>query len=134
MVEDNKRGLDHGAWIPLMLMYPEADIPVIQLSVQSSKDGAHHYKLGRALTSLKDEGYLILGSGTATHNLKQLDLNATGVELWVKEFDQWLYESLTNNRFGSDSSRAKHIFSCGLFYVFWEQTMSVWIELQKTIL
>jgi len=99
VVEDNKRGLDHGAWIPLMLMYPEADIPVIQLSVQSSKDGAHHYKLGRALTSLKDEGYLILGSGTATHNLRQLDRNATGVELWVKEFDQWLYESLTNNRY-----------------------------------
>jgi 4,5-DOPA dioxygenase extradiol len=104
VVEDNKRGLDHGAWVPLMLMYPEADIPVIQLSVQSSKDGAHHYKLGRALASLKDEGYLILGSGTITHNLRQLDSNATGVELWVKEFDQWLYESLTNNRFGSDSS------------------------------
>ncbi|KAH9552900.1 hypothetical protein CY35_09G091300 [Sphagnum magellanicum] len=99
VVEDNKRGLDHGAWMPLLLMYPEADIPVIQLSVQSSKDGAHHYKLGRALASLKDEGYLILGSGTTTHNLRQLDRNATGVEPWVKEFDQWLYESLTNNRY-----------------------------------
>ncbi len=134
VVEDNKRGLDHGAWIPLMLMYPEADIPVIQLSVQSSKDGAHHYKLGRALASLKDEGYLILGSGTTTHNLRQVDSNATGVELWAKEFDQWLYESLINKRFGSDSSWAKPIFSCGLFYVFCEQTILAWIELQKTIL
>ncbi|KAF3527107.1 hypothetical protein F2Q69_00048202 [Brassica cretica] len=53
--EDKNRGLDHGAWIPLMLMYPEADIPVCQLSVQSSQSGTYHYNMGKALASLKDE-------------------------------------------------------------------------------
>ncbi|QHN77543.1 4,5-DOPA dioxygenase extradiol [Arachis hypogaea] len=53
--EDRRRGLDHGAWVPLMLMYPEASIPVCQLSVQSHKDGSHHYNMGKALSSLKDE-------------------------------------------------------------------------------
>ncbi|XP_074311665.1 4,5-DOPA dioxygenase extradiol-like [Silene latifolia] len=96
---DNKRGLDHGAWMPLMLMYPEADIPVCQLSVQSHLDGTHHYNVGRALAPLKDEGVLIIGSGNATHNLRDLRFNAKEVVPWAREFDRWLEQALTTGRY-----------------------------------
>nr|BCD59219.1 DOPA 4,5-dioxygenase [Bougainvillea peruviana] len=96
---DKSRGLDHGAWIPLMLMYPEADIPVCQLSVQSHLDGTHHYNIGRALAPLKEEGVLIIGSGSATHNLRALHRNANEeVVPWAEEFDTWLEHALTSGR------------------------------------
>lgn len=96
---DKKRGLDHGAWVPLMLMYPEADIPVCQLSVQLHKDAKYHYNIGQALAPLKEDGVLIMGSGSATHNLRDLDFDAEGVTPWAAEFDKWLEESLTNGRY-----------------------------------
>ena len=98
--EDKKRGLDHGAWVPLMLMYPEADIPVCQLSVQSNLDGTYHYNLGKALAPLKDEGVLIMGSGSAVHNLGSLNLRAgAGGTPWALEFDNWLKDALLDGRF-----------------------------------
>ncbi|HEY9645392.1 MAG TPA: class III extradiol ring-cleavage dioxygenase, partial [Chroococcidiopsis sp.] len=94
---DRDRGLDHGAWEPLMLMYPEADIPVTQLSIQPHLGTAHHVQLGRALAALKDEGVLIVASGTATHNLRALsaDHNAPVLD-WVVEFDQWLAKAIAS--------------------------------------
>uniref|UniRef100_A0ACD5XB85 Uncharacterized protein n=1 Tax=Avena sativa TaxID=4498 RepID=A0ACD5XB85_AVESA len=99
--EDHGRGLDHGAWLPLMLMYPDADVPVCQLSVQTARDGAYHYDLGRALAPLRDEGVLVLGSGSATHNVSKMEFlqEPMPVPRWAAEFDNWLKDSLLEGRY-----------------------------------
>lgn len=96
--EDAKWGLDHGAWVPLYLMYPDMDIPVCQLSVQPQKGGLHHYNLGKALSSLRNEGVLIMASGSATHNLRYISSSNT-VPAWASAFDNWLNDALINGRF-----------------------------------
>lgn len=93
------RGLDHGAWEPLLLMYPDADIPVIQLSIQPRLGSKYHLLLGQALTSFRQQGILILASGTATHNLGafgQYPFNASPPD-WVKAFDDWLATAIACN-------------------------------------
>ncbi|MFM7030524.1 MAG: dioxygenase [Micrococcales bacterium] len=90
-----KRGLDHGAWVPVKIMYPDADIPVIQLSLPTS-DPVKLIELGRRLRPLRDHGILIVGSGFMTHGLPYLrefriDAPAPG---WSKEFDHWAGEAL----------------------------------------
>lgn len=96
---DHQRGLDHGAWVPLMLAWPDADIPVVQLSVQTDLGPAHHLALGRALAPLQDEGVLIIGSGSYTHDLSSF--RTPGLEdnpEWVQVFANWFDAALAEGR------------------------------------
>jgi aromatic ring-opening dioxygenase catalytic subunit (LigB family) len=68
--EDPQRGFDHGTFVPLVLMYPDADVPVVMLSMKSTYDPEEHIRAGQALSSLRDEGVLIMGSGMTYHNMR----------------------------------------------------------------
>lgn len=91
---DPKRGLDHGAWVPLRLMYPDASVPVAAISLQTRLGPEHHYRLGQALAPLRDAGVMILASGNLTHNLGHFGLrHGMGVSLdYVGEFQAWWRE------------------------------------------
>jgi 4,5-DOPA dioxygenase extradiol len=87
------RGYDHGTWIPLKALFPQADIPVATLSVQPRESGASHLALGRALAPLRDEGVLIVGSGGATHNLRAF-FGGEDTPPWAETFNEWLREKI----------------------------------------
>lgn len=97
---DPDRGLDHGAWTPLFHMYPEANVPVTQLSIQWEQGAAHHVRVGEALRPLRDEGVLIIGSGGATHNLRELSYQRGNPvpQPWTVEFNEWLAEAVLARR------------------------------------
>lgn len=92
---DPARGFDHGTWTPLILAYPAADIPIVQLSIQYYRDVTYHQQLGRALEPLRQQGVLIIGSGSATHNLQAFSAQYNSAPpFWVQQFDEWLGEAI----------------------------------------
>ncbi|MBB4304036.1 4,5-DOPA dioxygenase extradiol [Rhodobium orientis] len=98
--ELRNRGYDHGTWVPLMLLFPDADVPVVQLSVQPQMSPAHHLALGRALAPLADEDVLIVGTGALTHNLREAfrhgrDDKGGPAHDWVKGFADWFADRLS---------------------------------------
>ena len=88
---DNRRGFDHGTFAPLAAIYPEANVPVLQLSIRSDYDPEAHLAVGRALTPLRQEGVLIVGSGLSYHNLRMLGPQGRAPS---HEFDAWLTEAV----------------------------------------
>jgi len=94
---DPARGLDHGAWVPLRLMFPDADVPVIPLSIQPRDGTAGALRLGRAVAPLLDRGFLVVASGNVTHNLADY-VGASrvrhGTPAYVREFADWVWERL----------------------------------------
>jgi 4,5-DOPA dioxygenase extradiol len=99
---DTRRGLDHGAWVPLIVAWPDADIPVLQLSVQTRLGPDHHYRLGQLLAPLREEGVLIIGSGSFTHDLSSFRTSGGRIDApeqdWVHVFAEWMASALREGR------------------------------------
>jgi 4,5-DOPA dioxygenase extradiol len=91
---DGCRGLDHGAWTPLLYAYPEHDVPVVQISIQPALGARHHLQVGKALRELSREGVLIVGSGHLTHNLRDWARGQGKPEPYAREFQAWVFERL----------------------------------------
>lgn len=92
---DEQRGRDHGAWVPLLHLYPDADVPVFQVSMPASLDAESAIAFGEALAPLAEEGVLIVGSGSLTHNLHEFRMGGTKKENYAVEFTQWIRDAVT---------------------------------------
>jgi 4,5-DOPA dioxygenase extradiol len=96
---DNTWGCDHGTWSVLCRMYPRADIPVFQLSVDMDAGPAAHFQLGQKISSLREQGVLILASGNVVHNLSRINWDMEGGQPWAVEFDNYIKDQVVNNRY-----------------------------------
>ncbi|WP_085908983.1 DODA-type extradiol aromatic ring-opening family dioxygenase [Kiloniella majae] len=101
LIENKRRGLDHGAWIPLLLTFPEAEIPIVQLSLDRRLSTSDLYQLGLDLSILRNDNILIIGSGAITHNLRALAPEHTPPPNWAIEFSDWVENTLQNSQWAS---------------------------------
>lgn len=108
---DARRGLDHGAWVPLMHLFPHADVPVVQVSLPCDADEARAFALGRALAPLAQDGVLIVGSGSLTHNLYEFRMGQAQAAAYAQEFSAWVRQAVRDGdmtRLGQTLARAPH--------------------------
>ncbi|MCO6440613.1 MAG: dioxygenase [Nitrococcus mobilis] len=94
VAEDHERGLDHGVFIPMKLAFPEAEVPVVELSLRSGLDPGEHLVAGRALAALRRQGVLIIGSGMSYHNMSRLRQGGAALDPDSERFDAWLAETV----------------------------------------
>jgi len=100
--DDHQWGLDHGTWSILKHIYPHADIPVVQLSLDMSQPASYHFELGKQLQFLRKQGVLIMGSGNIVHNLGEIEWDSTAKPYdWAIEFDEWMKKNLNDRNFKS---------------------------------
>ncbi|MEP7244583.1 MAG: class III extradiol ring-cleavage dioxygenase [Gammaproteobacteria bacterium] len=92
---DPERGFDHGTFVPLAVMYPDADVPVVSLSLRSNLEASEHLRMGAALEPLRDEGVLIVGSGLTYHNLRMLRRSPSAGPV-SEQFEAWLTEAVSD--------------------------------------
>ena len=93
----NNRGLDHGVWVPFLHMWPGADVPILQMTMPHTLSNQALFELGERLSPLKEQGILITGNGTLTHNLREWRPDSSGVPAdWAVAFDKWVKQSLVN--------------------------------------
>ncbi|KQO12427.1 DODA-type extradiol aromatic ring-opening family dioxygenase [Paenibacillus sp. Leaf72] len=91
---DDERGLDHGSWIFLRYMYPEANIPIVTISVNPFLSANEQLQIGEALKGLGEENILVIGSGTTVHNFNEIKMNQAYPEAWAVEFDDWIADKI----------------------------------------
>jgi 4,5-DOPA dioxygenase extradiol len=106
-----EQGLDHGAWVPLLHLFPGADVPVVQVSMPRDLDAAEAHALGRGLAPLADEDVLVIGSGSLTHNLYEFRTTADGEAAYAREFTQWVRQAVVEgdrDRLIATLERAPH--------------------------
>ena len=96
---DNTWGIDHGTWSVLWKMYPKADIPVYQLSIDADADPKVHYQIGNDIAALRDKGVLIMGSGNVVHNLGRISWGMEGGQPWAEEFDSYIRNKIEKREF-----------------------------------
>ncbi len=108
---DDQRPLDHGAWVPLMHLFPQADIPVVQLSLPTDYTPRSVWAMGQAMRSLREEGVLIIGSGSMTHNLRELFTHGVPpleaqAEQYAIDFARWVEQAITQGTSTDDTSQS----------------------------
>ena len=107
--QDSERGFDHGLFVPLLLMYPDADIPCLQVSLHEGLDAGQHVRIGKALSGLRDEPLLILGSGFSFHNMRELMSRRDGpIDARNQAFEDWLAETMSDTKL-DESERERRL-------------------------
>lgn len=96
---DNHWGIDHGTWSVLSHMYPKADVPVVQLSIDDNATMEEHFQTGRKLQSLREQGFLVFGTGNVVHNLALINWNNPGGEPWAVEFDAYIKQNVLGHSY-----------------------------------